>query len=56
MIPAGRWTNYGALAELAFAGTSDQAIGNYVANTTEETNAYRALFALRRAQRGLPLV
>ena len=30
-IPAGRWTNYGALAELA--GTSAQAVGNYVPTT-----------------------
>ena len=42
-IPAGRWTNYGALAELA--GTSAQAVGNYVANHTEATNAYRVLSA-----------
>ncbi|MBO9534351.1 MAG: DUF262 domain-containing protein [Solirubrobacteraceae bacterium] len=42
-IPAGRWTNYGALAELA--GTSAQAVGNYVGNHTEAANAYRVLSA-----------
>jgi alkylated DNA nucleotide flippase Atl1 len=42
-IPPGRWTNYGALAELA--GTSAQAVGNYVANHTDEANAYRVLSA-----------
>jgi alkylated DNA nucleotide flippase Atl1 len=40
-IPAGRWTSYGELAELA--GTSAQAVGGYVANLAGETNAYRVL-------------
>ena len=53
-IPAGRWTNYGALAELA--GTSAQAVGNYVANHTEEANAYRVLSAYGAVSEELPLV
>ena len=40
-IPSGRWTNYGALAELA--GTSAQAVGNYIGNYIEDANAYRVL-------------
>jgi alkylated DNA nucleotide flippase Atl1 len=42
-IPSGRWTNYGALAELA--GTSAQAVGNYIVNNGGEPNAYRVLSA-----------
>lgn len=40
-IPSGRWTNYGALAELA--GTSALAVGDYIANHIAEANAYRVL-------------
>lgn len=40
-IPAGRWTSYGALAELA--GTGAQAIGNHVPTILGESNAYRVL-------------
>jgi alkylated DNA nucleotide flippase Atl1 len=40
-IPAGRWTSYGALAELA--GTGAQAVGDYVAGIRAESNVYRVL-------------
>ncbi len=42
-IPPGRWTSYGALAELA--GTGAQAVGNYITGITGESNAYRVLTA-----------
>lgn len=42
-IPAGRWTTYGDLAELA--GTSAQAVGGYVGNLPPGSNAYRVLSA-----------
>ena len=40
-IPPGRWTSYGALAELA--GTGAQAVGNYITSLAGESNAYRVL-------------
>lgn len=40
-IPPGRWTTYGALAELA--GTGAQAVGNYIPAIAGESNAYRVL-------------
>jgi len=40
-IAPGRWTSYGALAELA--GTGAQAVGNYITSIDDESNAYRVL-------------
>jgi alkylated DNA nucleotide flippase Atl1 len=40
-LPAGRWTSYGDLAELA--GTSAVAVGDYVLRLPSGTNAYRVL-------------
>jgi alkylated DNA nucleotide flippase Atl1 len=49
-IPSGRWTNYGALAEIA--GTSAQAVGNYIGNHGEQPNAYRVLSAYGSVSEG----
>jgi len=40
-IPAGRWTSYGDLAELA--GTAAQPVGNFVTSLPAGSNAYRVL-------------
>jgi alkylated DNA nucleotide flippase Atl1 len=41
VIPAGRWTTYGELAELG--GTGAVAVGRYVASLPPGANAYRVL-------------
>lgn len=43
LIPEGRWTSYGDLAE--FGGTAAQPVGNHCIAMPPETNAYRVLNA-----------